>query len=52
MNTGIAGANDPVRMARAMRRAVAAGRDALLAGRIARRRYATASSPREGLTGT
>jgi thiazole synthase len=52
MNTGIAGANDPVRMARAMRRAVAAGRDAFLAGRIARRRYATASSPREGLPGT
>ena len=52
MNTGIAGANDPVRMARAMRRAVAAGRDAFLAGRIERRRYATASSPREGLPGT
>ena len=52
MNTGIAGANDPVRMARAMRRAVAAGRDAFLAGRIARRRYATASSPQDGLPGT
>ena len=52
MNTGIAGATDPVRMARAMRRAVAAGRDAFLAGRIARRRYATASSPVEGRAGT
>jgi len=52
MNTAIAGANDPVRMARAMRRAVAAGRDAFLAGRIARRRYATASSPVEGMPGT
>ena len=52
MNTGIAGASDPVRMARAMRRAVAAGRDAFLAGRIARKRYATASSPVEGRPGT
>jgi thiazole synthase len=52
MNTGIAGANDPVRMARAMRRAVAAGRDAFLAGRIARKRYATASSPEEGRPGS
>jgi thiazole synthase len=52
MNTGIAGANDPARMARAMRRAVAAGRDAFLAGRIARKRYATASSPLDGRPGT
>jgi thiazole synthase len=52
MNTGIAGANDPARMARAMRRAVAAGRDAFLAGRIARKRYATASSPVDGRPGT
>lgn len=52
MNTGIAGANDPARMARAMGRAVAAGRDAFLAGRIARRRYATASSPLDGRPGT
>ena len=52
MNTGIAGANDPIRMARAMRRAVAAGRDAFLAGRIPRKRYATASSPSEGRPGT
>jgi thiazole synthase len=52
MNTGIAGASDPARMARAMRRAVAAGRDAFLAGRIERRRYATASSPVTGRPGT
>ena len=52
MNTGIAGASDPARMARAMRRAVAAGRDAFLAGRIERRRYATASSPVMGRPGT
>ena len=52
MNTGIAGAKDPVRMARAMRDAVRAGRDAYLAGRIPRKRYATASSPPEGRIGS
>jgi thiazole synthase len=52
MNTGIAGANDPARMARAMRRAVAAGRDAFLAGRLERRRSASASSPVTGRPGT
>jgi len=52
MNTGIAGARDPVLMAAAMRDAVAAGRAAYLAGRIPRRRYATASSPLEGRVGT
>ncbi len=52
MNTGIAGAKDPVRMARAMRDAVSAGRDAYLAGRIPRKLYATASSPLEGVIGT
>lgn len=51
MNTAIAGAKDPVRMARAMKYAVMAGRDAFLAGRIPRRRYASASSPEEGLLG-
>jgi thiazole synthase len=51
MNTAIAGAGDPVMMAGAMRRAVEAGRMAYLAGRIARKRYATASSPVEGLIG-
>ena len=52
MNTAIAGAQDPVRMARAMKAAVEAGRDAFLAGRIARRLYATASSPLEGVLGS
>ena len=51
MNTGIAGASDPVRMARAMREAVSAGRDAFRAGRIPKKRYATASSPLEGVPG-
>jgi len=45
LNTAVAGAKDPVRMARAMRDAVRAGRDAFLAGRIEKKRYATASSP-------
>jgi thiazole synthase len=49
LNTAIAHARDPVRMARAMRSACEAGRDSLLAGRIPKRRYATASSPWEGL---
>ncbi len=49
MNTGIAGATDPVRMARAMRLAIEAGRLAHEAGRIPRKPYATASSPIDGL---
>ncbi|HEY6545855.1 MAG TPA: thiazole synthase [Dokdonella sp.] len=49
MNTAIAGAKDPVRMARAMRLAVEAGRDAFLAGRIPRKRHASASSPIDGV---
>jgi thiazole synthase len=49
MNTAIAGAQDPVAMALAMRHAVIAGRLAFGAGRIARRMYATASSPSAGL---
>ena len=49
LNTGVALAQDPVRMARAMRDAVAAGREAFLAGRMPRRRYANASSPLDGL---
>jgi thiazole synthase len=49
MNTAIAGAKDPVRMASAMKQAVEAGRDAFLAGRIPRKLYATASSPLTGL---
>lgn len=52
MNTAIASAKDPVRMARAMNNAVSAGRDAFLAGRIAKRLYATASSPIEGVIGS
>jgi thiazole synthase len=48
MNTAIAGAGDPVAMARAMRLAVEAGRLAYRAGRIPRKRYASASSPIEG----
>jgi thiazole synthase len=48
LNTGIAGATDPVRMASAMAHAVEAGRLAYLAGRIPRKRYASASSPIEG----
>jgi thiazole synthase len=49
MNTGVAGAKNPVRMARAMRLAVEAGWLAAHAGRIQRRLYATASSPEDGL---
>ncbi len=52
MNTAIAGAQDPVRMARAMRLAVEAGREAFLAGRIPKRLYATASSPLAGVIGS
>src|SRR2546425_13289362 len=48
MNTGIAGAEDPVLMAEAMKHAVIAGRKAYLAGRMQRKLYATASSPLEG----
>jgi thiazole synthase len=51
MNTAIAGAGDPVTMARAMRLAVEAGRLAYRSGRIPRRMYASASSPVEGLVG-
>jgi thiazole synthase len=47
--SAVARAQDPVRMARAMRAAVQAGRLARMAGRIPRRRYATASTPEEGL---
>jgi thiazole synthase len=48
MNTAIAAARDPVLMASAMNKAVAAGRQAFLAGRMPRRRYASASSPMDG----
>lgn len=49
MNTGIAGAEDPVLMAEAMKHALIAGRKAFLAGRIAKKLYATASSPLAGV---
>ena len=49
MNTDIAGAQDPIRMARAMKHAVIAGREAYLAGRMQRRMYADPSSPLAGL---
>jgi thiazole synthase len=48
MNTAIAGAKDPIRMARAMKLAVESGREAYLAGRIEKKLYATASSPLDG----
>lgn len=51
MNTAIAGARDPVLMAHAMRLAVQAGRAAFRAGRIPRKRHASASSPIDGLVG-
>lgn len=49
LNTGIAHAKDPVKMARAMRCAIEAGRMSYLAGRIPKRLYATASSPWTGV---
>src|SRR4029077_11920581 len=48
LNTAVARAQDPVRMARAMRHAALAGRDAWLAGRMPRKLYAEASSPWAG----
>ncbi len=49
MNTAIAEAQDPIRMASAMKHAVIAGREAYLAGRMAKKRYADPSSPLAGL---
>ena len=48
MNTAIAGAQDPVLMASAMKKAIEAGREAFRAGRIPRKRFASASSPIDG----
>jgi thiazole synthase len=48
LNTGIASARDPLKMASAMRKACEAGREAYLAGRIEKRLYANASSPMDG----
>jgi thiazole synthase len=52
MNTAIAEANDPLKMAQAMKLAVESGRLAYLAGRIPRKRYASASSPIDGMVGS
>lgn len=49
LNTAVSGARDPVLMAEAMRLAVEAGRKGYLAGRITKKRYATASSPSAGM---
>ena len=49
MNTAVALAKDPILMASAMKKAVEAGREAYLAGRIPRKRFASASSPLDGL---
>ena len=49
LNTGVAGARHPVRMAHAMRHAIEAGRLAFQSGRIAKKAYATASSPIDGV---
>lgn len=51
LNTGIASAKDPLRMARAMKAAAEAGRLAYRSGRIPKKLYATASSPMEGVIG-
>jgi thiazole synthase len=48
MNTAIAAAKNPVLMASAMKKAIQAGREAFLAGRMPRKRYASASSPIDG----
>ena len=50
LNTAIAGAKDPVLMASAMGKGVAAGREAYVAGRMPRKLYATASSPMDGIS--
>src|SRR5437899_578067 len=49
MNTAIAEARDPIRMAAAMKHAVIAGREGYLSGRMAKRTYGDPSSPRAGL---
>ncbi|HJN56923.1 MAG: thiazole synthase [Candidatus Woesearchaeota archaeon] len=50
LNTGVALAKDSIKMARAMKLAIEAGRDAYLAGRIPKKLYASASSPTEGIS--
>ncbi|PKR57432.1 thiamine biosynthesis protein ThiS [Thalassospira lohafexi] len=49
MNTAIAGAKDPIRMARAMKHAIIAGRESFLAGRMPKKQYADPSSPLAGI---
>jgi thiazole synthase len=49
MNTAIAAAQNPVLMASAMKKGIEAGREAFLAGRMPRKRFASASSPIDGL---
>ncbi len=51
MNTAIAAAQDPILMASAMKKGIQAGREAYLAGRMPRKRFASASSPLDGLIG-
>lgn len=51
LNTAVAQARDPVRMAEAMKHACIAGREAFLAGRIPKRAFASASSPEQGMIG-
>ncbi|MFC4322117.1 thiazole synthase [Litchfieldia salsa] len=50
LNTAVSGANDPVKMAKAMKLSIEAGRLGFEAGRIPKKRYATASSPMEGMS--
>ncbi|AJD92954.1 thiazole synthase [Jeotgalibacillus malaysiensis] len=50
LNTAVSGAKDPVKMAQAMRLSIEAGRLGFEAGRIPKKRYATASSPMEGMS--
>jgi thiazole synthase len=50
LNTAVSGATDPVKMAKAMKLAIEAGRLGFEAGRIEKRKYATASSPKEGMS--
>ncbi|MDX8364739.1 thiazole synthase [Cytobacillus sp. IB215665] len=50
LNTAVSGANDPVKMAQAMKLGIDAGRLGYEAGRIPKKRYATASSPMEGMS--
>mgnify|MGYP002700881196 FL=1 len=49
MNTALAAAKDPILMAGAMKKAVEAGREAYLAGRMPKKQYASASSPIDGM---